>query len=188
MRYTLPRESYIPKTYEAKIQPKGLDAVIYFTRNDRGVFAMGFAGKRSKPDFNYRFRSEERRAEYVEQWVKDRREVAQIKAARKAERTAFQHTLKVGDILRSSWGYDQTNIDFYQVVELRGKTSVVIREIGQKHVEATGPDSWTTMPNAGAFRGEPMVKRVQQGNSVRIASYANAYPWNGKAAHASSGH
>lgn len=195
MRFTLPRESYIPKTYEAKITPKDLDnVVIYFERGEKTgrICAMAFFGKRAKPVFNYSFgtgeKGEQRRAEYVAEWVKSMREIRDRKAAAAAERKAFQHTLQVGDILKASWGYDQTNIDFYQVVELRGKSNVVIREIGQEHGSATGPDSWITMPRRDSFHGEPMVKRVQQGNSVRIASYANAYPWNGKAAHASTGH
>jgi hypothetical protein len=39
------------------------------------------------------------------------------------------HTIQVGDLYYDSWGYEQTNIDFYQVVELRGKTKVVLRRI-----------------------------------------------------------
>lgn len=37
--------------------------------------------------------------------------------------------VKVGDIFSMSWGYEQTNIDFFQVVALKGKTQVVIKEV-----------------------------------------------------------
>lgn len=37
----------------------------------------------------------------------------------------------VGDILYSSWGYDQTNIDFYQVVKVTAKT-ITVKEISYK--------------------------------------------------------
>ena len=37
--------------------------------------------------------------------------------------------VKVGDVFYDSWGYEQTNIDFYQVVALRGKTQIVLRPI-----------------------------------------------------------
>lgn len=37
----------------------------------------------------------------------------------------------VGDILYSSWGYDQTNIDFYQVVKVTEKT-ITVKEISYK--------------------------------------------------------
>lgn len=35
----------------------------------------------------------------------------------------------VGDIFYASWGYEQTNADFFQVVELVGKASVRVREV-----------------------------------------------------------
>jgi hypothetical protein len=36
---------------------------------------------------------------------------------------------KVGDILYSSWGYDQTNIEFFKVVKV-SEFSVWIQEVG----------------------------------------------------------
>ena len=58
---------------------------------------------------------------------------------------------KVGDILHHSWGYDQTNCDFYQVVEVK-KASVVLRKIGAKHVEGSeGFMSESLMPEKDAF-------------------------------------
>ncbi len=44
---------------------------------------------------------------------------------------------KVGDILYSSWGYDQTNIEFFKVVKV-SEFSVWIQEVGSKIVEVTG--------------------------------------------------
>ena len=38
--------------------------------------------------------------------------------------------VNVGDIFVCSWGYDQTNIDYYKVLEVKNK-SVVISAIGQ---------------------------------------------------------
>lgn len=37
--------------------------------------------------------------------------------------------VKVGDIFFASWGYDQTNVDFFQVVELVGTSSVRVRGV-----------------------------------------------------------
>ena len=37
--------------------------------------------------------------------------------------------VKVGDIFSASWGYDQTNNDFFQVIELVGCSSVRVREV-----------------------------------------------------------
>ena len=41
---------------------------------------------------------------------------------------AFRESLRVGDILYSSWGWEQTNIDFYQVIAIRG-SAVDLRQI-----------------------------------------------------------
>lgn len=37
--------------------------------------------------------------------------------------------VKVGDIFKASWGYDDTNTDFFQVVKLCGAESVRVREV-----------------------------------------------------------
>lgn len=79
---------------------------------------------------------------------------------------------------RSSWGYDQTNIDYYEVTKLIGKTMVEIREIGAESVSDNGPAmTGSCVPRPGHYIGEPMRKTVStyDGQSVRIASYASAY-------------
>lgn len=40
-----------------------------------------------------------------------------------------KYGVKVGDIFCMSWGYEQTNVNFFQVVALAGETSVRVREI-----------------------------------------------------------
>lgn len=50
------------------------------------------------------------------------------KAAPKAEK-ANKYGVKVGDIFETSWGYEQTNVNFFQVIALVGETSVKVREV-----------------------------------------------------------
>ena len=52
---------------------------------------------------------------------------------RQRAKSQYQNPYKVGDILHHSWGYDQTNCDFYQVIEVK-KASVVLRKIGAETV------------------------------------------------------
>jgi hypothetical protein len=112
--------------------------------------------------------------------------VAAHKAKRSAEHAAQRAKpigLVVGDVLRSSWGYDQTNIDYYQVTAVVGAQMVEIREIAQQR-EETHWQTGVCVPAPGQFTGEPMRKRVSDyGNrdSVRIASYASAYKVEAKA-------
>lgn len=42
--------------------------------------------------------------------------------------------IKVGDWFEMSWGYEQTNVDFFQVVALVGESSVRIRQANPKMV------------------------------------------------------
>ena len=80
--------------------------------------------------------------------------------------------LSVGDVLCCQWGYDQTNVDYYQVVKLIGKTMVEIRKIKAHKVEDMSMQGWST-PICGQFIGEPLRRRAN-GSSVRINSYSYA--------------
>lgn len=44
--------------------------------------------------------------------------------------------VQVGDIFSASWGYEQTNNDFFQVVALVGESSVRVREVHPRCVES----------------------------------------------------
>jgi hypothetical protein len=94
-------------------------------------------------------------------------------------------TAKVGDILYASWGYDQTNIDYYQVVDVSG-SSATIRKIS-KYRAPSGSTQYenAVMPDIGNFVGPPKKKRVQK--SSRSDEYMlkvndhHAWIWKGEA-------
>lgn len=92
------------------------------------------------------------------------------------------HPLKVGSILVSSWGYDQTNIDFYEVVKLIGAKMVAVREIDKKIIKSNGPSD-EVMPVPGAFDGIELRKKVGSSGQIKLSSFAYAYPWGGKPEH-----
>src|SRR6185312_8791289 len=105
------RESYIPKG-ALKIVAKKAEAVAYVATMASGkLHAVGFAGKAQKPSFNYSFRTEARCAAYITRFFAAVAARAEGVAKARAERSK-PHTLQVGQVLVSSWGYDQTNIDF----------------------------------------------------------------------------
>jgi len=175
----LAREFFQPRIYASKIMPKDVKAEIYLID---AKHAMGFGGRRSKPDFNYIFRNQERRDEYVTNYIDGLRQSQEYAAKRKTDRSK-PHTLKVGNILYTSWGYDQTNVDFYQVVEVVGKCTVVVREVAHKTINGSGGPSESVVAVKDSFIGEPMTKRSNSTNCVRIASYASASPWDGQPKH-----
>lgn len=68
--------------------------------------------------------------------------------------------IHVGDLFVHSWGYEQTNINFYQVIELRGKHTAIIREI---EGEKIGGAAWSgdVRPCRGHFCGEPLRAKTR---------------------------
>ena len=114
---------------------------VFFTScsNGRGkYFAMGFVGKGKKNSFYYSFTSEEKMYAHIEGFIQDCELVLGIKKAKKEERKERNSKVKceVGQLFRYSWGYDQTNVDFYQVIEVKGK-KVFLKEVGYTTVEGS---------------------------------------------------
>lgn len=61
------------------------------------------------------------------------------------------HAVRVGDIFCMSWGYDQTNVNYFQVTRLTPK-GAYMREIGAKSVPGTqGFMCETVQPAPGNF-------------------------------------
>jgi hypothetical protein len=186
-RMTLRREYFIPKGNDVKkITPRGTDLEIYLWGDaSSGYYGMGFGGRRNKPDFNYIFRNERHRDDYVKKYIRDAEVSMEQKSLRRQERIEFSHELKIGDILYSSWGYDQTNVDFYEVVSVTAK-SVGIRKIHSKIVSSSqGSDSVVAVP--GRFSdSKVLVRRVNRGNCVKLTSYSSACLWDGRPKHETS--
>ncbi len=61
-------------------------------------------------------------------------------------------TVSVGDIFVSSWGYEQTNVTFYQVLSVHGKKTVTVREI-RANSEYTDSMVGFKTPVLNDFRG-----------------------------------
>ena len=57
------------------------------------------------------------------------------KATPKTKEKKNIYGVKVGDIFSASWGYEQTNNDFFQVVALVGEKSVRVREVHPTIIE-----------------------------------------------------
>jgi hypothetical protein len=180
MKHTFPRDFYLPKSETlTPFDCAGTDAAIWTYEHGTQPYAIGFHGKAAKPDFHLSFRTVERRAGYIAGYLDGRKRRAVMMAERRTTRSA-PHTLKVGDILVSSWGYDQTNIDYYQVTRVPGPSTVEIRKIAANSGPEEGFMTASCTAARDKFIGEPMIKRASAGNCVRIASYASASPWDGK--------
>ena len=63
--------------------------------------------------------------------------------ARAAEPTPNADGVRLGDIFYTEWGYEQTNIDFYQVVALKGKHTITLRMNEAKSGTASSMTGYT---------------------------------------------
>lgn len=143
-------------------------------------FAICFRGKAVKPAWHYSFRTEERLRANIEETLRNEMEAADRKAKRSAEKKAAcaSHDVKAGDVFRCSWGYDQTNIDYYQIVSVSGQMATVraIGEISEETAWAQGKSA----PRAGHFIGDPFRVRIQKWSMdsepyFKVTSFSNAY-------------
>jgi len=167
------REMALPEGAECRLSATGAATVYVYANGAGQPCARGFYGRSVKPAFAFRFRDMPAREAKIEQFFAGAEQSAARLAARHAERRAKlaqpQDHLKVGDILEASWGYDQTNIDHFQVVKLVGKRMVEIRKIGQQSHE-DGFMQGECVPVRDAFLKDekPLRRRVNEDGSVKI--------------------
>lgn len=136
---------------------EGLGIEVYAWSEARAHYVKTFAGKRTKSDMYCSYKLSDdgkaRRDAFVAQFIQGERERAERKAAEREARKAWQHDCKVGDVFRCSWGYDQTNIDYYEVTRVIGKL-VEVRELCSQ-TDLTGHMSGDCVPMPGNYKTEP---------------------------------
>jgi hypothetical protein len=143
-----------PERERAQLLPCGLKV----SRGESlkgGPTAMIWKPKALKPYANYRFPSEARReawiAEQVGSYLGSQRRLAERKAQRAGRTVTNAESVNVGDIFDYSWGYDQTNVEFFQVVAKSGR-KVTVRELTQSQVAGSqGFMSATVLPVKDRF-------------------------------------
>ena len=107
-------ERWIPKD-STELKAPEANAVAYLYGFGSKLAAVGYSGKRNKPDFHTTYHSEKQRLEHLNRWRKGLADSIAFKAALQAERKAHSdqgHSIPVGAIFNFSWGYEQTNQDF----------------------------------------------------------------------------
>src|SRR5262245_52919694 len=116
---------YIPQNATCILEHTNGSAAYAYERAGT-LYAITFWGSSSKAFEHYRYRNEAERNQAIWKF----RELVETSVSRKTaqatEKRAAVNTLKVGDILSTCWGYDQTNVEFYIVTRTVGKTRVYV--------------------------------------------------------------
>lgn len=90
-----------------------------------------------------------------------------------------EFNVSVGDLFVHCFGYDATLHDFYQVVELKGKQTVILREVCKQNVGSRGFCAWQVKPLKGKFNGDETVtcRLRKNGSSIYAGKFCKA-DWN----------
>jgi hypothetical protein len=174
MKFKFDRNFYIPKGYELIAKDERFGFEVWGIMSPR-IVAMAFGGKRSKPDWHFRFNDQSRLNAKITETLDGFMDWQDRKQKLKEKRNA-PHDVKIGDVFRCSWGYDQTNIDFYQVTQVKG-AFIYVRPIAQMSEETMSMQG-ECVPMINEFIGDEMRKKVSMWNddaSIRINSFSNAY-------------
>lgn len=124
--------------------------------------AIFYTGKRSKHSWYNSFRDNDAMKKKIVESISRLMTWEDRKAERREARKNVTKGVEIGQIYSYSWGYEQTNVDFYQVIEVKGKT-FTIREILGKIVSNDCGNSMTAdvSPVKDSFLkdSKPIIKR-----------------------------
>jgi len=158
---------YIPTGSTAIEHRLGVCYVADGDTKTRAAFSViAYRGSAGKSSFYESFRTAEVRDKRVAEFFSNLEEHEQRLEARRAERSK-PHTLKVGDIITNSWGYDQTNVDMYQIVKATANY-VWLQPIAGEMVPSEGLSSM-----AGMVRPELPIRQIL---TREVREYGNWEP------------
>ncbi len=148
-------------------------------------------GKALKPYHYYYYRTledrESRLSKIKEQRKKDLADKAKYNVRAKEAIKKHEPDVYVGQIWKSSWGYDQTNIDYYEVVKVNGR-AVWFQEIGHTLCGYECQEN-LIKPDRTCKKGEPFKKILQVHyndrtgetyETISLNSYSSMHKWDGK--------
>lgn len=152
--------------------------ILIFEYKTNGFPCAAILQKREiKPSLHYQFRSEQDR----EDFIKNQKIYAdnEIRRDEIRQQQSIEEAKKycAGAIVYSSWGYDQTNIDFYIIVE-RVNNTVTLQQIGGIR-KYSSDMSGKVSPDPTKTFGEPFKKKINKYGDISLNSYSDCYLYDG---------
>lgn len=175
------RDSFAGPRYRGSEPVELADGSSYYATDDSSrYYLLAFIGRALKPDrrMSGYYRSTEARGGAIARMAEGRAAHHAAAAIRQAERKT-PHTLQRGNVLYTSWGYEQTNSEFYEVTGVAG-SMVELRQVAAT-LDETGSMQGRKTALPGRYVGEPIRRRPRSNNSVRINDVCDAWLWDGRA-------
>jgi hypothetical protein len=182
---------WIPENSTIVKEKSGLGIVYVYRvpnpRSGRPFLAVAYAGNAAKNSFHYSYKDESAVDLAIRNFfgnLKDHKE----RVSKRRTESYKPHTFKVGDIITNSWGYDQTNVDWYRIART-SKSYVWLQPIAGQ-TEQTGfmsgnstphVDTGSDNPEQWGFKDskEPVEKHLASGDYVSM-KYGSGRKWNGE--------
>lgn len=162
---------------------EGTNGIVY-VREVNGVhYGIAYKGTAKKSTWNFRFRNLAERDRTIKEFFESNERSLKLKEEQKQARNV-PSTLKVGDIVYNSWGFEQTNVDFYEVVRANA-AYVWLQSLNQEITSATGSMSGYCVAVKGTAHGDITKHKVNNGNSVCFRHGCGSV-WDGKPKYYSS--
>lgn len=89
----------------------------------------------------------------------------------------LNQSFQIGSILYTACGYEQTDVNFYQVIGLVGTATLELMELHQEEIESK-PYSYCgyTTPIVNNFKGSSFKVRIKKSGHIKIDGYARPWP------------
>lgn len=169
------RTRWIPKGAIEVKQPDDLGVAYVYRIGERGYGVLGYGGKRTHHDFHFSYKTIEQAHDKIESWFSSLKGHVTLMADRR--KLLFQpNSFKVGDIVVNSWGYDQTNVDWYKVTK-RTDNFVWLQPISG-HFEEKGFMCGDSLPSDKEL-AEPVEQHKAYGDHVCF-KYGSGSKWDGR--------
>lgn len=172
-----------PANFYAEYKDVKMVIGVQTMRGEKKPTLTAWKGRQSKPFVNYYYNTSKGRSNKLAEIKENADSREEYKAKIKAEKKAFNPYIKIGDIFYSSWGYEQTNVSFYEVIEVVGKVTAIFKEISQKTVEGSEEGhgmACDVIPVPGDFYGEKVYRKRVGKYGIKISTSESAYKWDGK--------
>ena len=155
--------------------------------------------RKEKIQNRFVFKTIEEAADYLDKAIQSIEKRIQSELERKQQRDAINKSIvasehfKVGDIIVNTWGYEQTNVNFYQVTEVKNKMITVVSIYGKRvenSEQANGmacdvvPDKDNFIPEDASFYQKYNLRlKPVYNNNIFICnrdSYFDMHKWDGR--------
>jgi hypothetical protein len=170
---------YIPTGAESRQHPAGR-GVVYVSRAGGKLSAVAYTGTAMRPAWHYLFRTETDMEKQIAQYFAGLDMHVAAKQERQA-RAQTPHTLAVGQIVYNSWGYEQTNVSFYQIVKVSA-LYVWVRPIAADHVYDCGSMAGHATAQPNRFLAGPTTQHrvhTTEGAIYLSFEYGGGGLWDG---------